>query len=276
MRAPTETRALPRPARYHAAPRALVAAAGLTLAALLTVAAPGAAQTAPAPPAPAPQPTAKPAAPPGAQPGAPGQPPPAGWGGAQPGGAPPGWGGAQPGGAPPGWGGAQPGAPGAGGAQPRAPGAGGYPVDPRYGYPYGYPYYYPQGQPQPAPPKRRISNVPLMVGGILLTTAGVASVITGSALIGTASERFDVYCENSTGATYVCAHKDDSGRLAASITMLIGGGVGLAVGIPLWVVGGKRVRVDAPKDEKQPEPAPLKASAEIVVGPALTGVRGTF
>jgi hypothetical protein len=274
MRAPNETAALARPVRRSLA-RVVV------LAALMGFAAPAAAQPAPtappptAPPtapaapvaAPAPAPAPAPAggaarrpAAPGAQPVAqpapqPGAPPPAGWGTAPPAGAPPGW----------------------PGAQQRPPGAGGYPVDPRYGYPYGYPYYYPQAKPQPPPPKRRISNVPLMVGGILLTTAGVASLIAGSALIGTASDRFDVYCEDSTGRNYVCTQKDDTGRLAASVAMLIGGGVGLAVGIPMWVVGGKRVRVDEPKDEKRPDDAtPPVTRAEIVVGPALTGVRGTF
>jgi hypothetical protein len=114
----------------------------------------------------------------------------------------------------------------------------------------------------------------MMVGGILLTAGGAVSLIAGAALYGSSKDTADVYCDDGTGP-YLCTTKDDVGRATAGVIMMIGGGLGLAVGIPLWVIGGKMVPIkDQPKDET---PAPPKTGRpEVLVGPGSAAMRWRF
>jgi len=178
--------------------------------------------------------------------------------------------------------GAQPGDPAAAGApQPQPPPGYGTPPPgygtppPGYGYGapppgYGYPspYYGYYGSAPPTPPPRfERNNTGMMVGGILLTSGGIVGILVGSALASTAGNQIDVYCESpGGGGPVVCERRADASQLAAGYGVLIGGFVALGVGIPLWLIGGKRVPA---KGEAAPAaPPPPSASMRLRIGPS--------
>jgi hypothetical protein len=190
---------------------------------------------------------------------------------------------------------AQPGAPAATGApQAASPAASPPPVygapppvygapPPGYGYGapppgYGYPapYYGYYGSVPPAPPPRfERKSTPMMVGGILLTSGGIVGILVGSALASTAGNQVDVYCESpGGGGPFVCERRADASQLAAGYGVLIGGVVALGVGIPLWVIGGKRVPA---KDEAAPAaPPPPSVSMRLLVDPSSATLEVRF
>jgi len=178
-----------------------------------------------------------------------GQPPPPAPGYAPP---PPGYAPAPPAYAPPGY----------------APAPQGYPPPGYYAQPYGYapppgygqPYYY--GPPQIPPPmdrpmKRR--NPAMMGTGIAFTGVGAVGILAGAIVYGTAS---NASCSTNFGFEIRCT--DQSQQTAGAVVMVIGA-VLLAAGIPLWVVGGKKV----PDTDTQP-------STAVVVGPRSAALRWTF
>ncbi|WP_437781839.1 hypothetical protein [Sorangium sp. So ce1097] len=214
-----------------------------------------AAPAAASPPTAAPQPGGAPPAPPADAATPPGPPAPA----------------AAPGATPPGAAAPYPGAPYP--APPQHPGAQGYPPHgyPPHGYPpHGYPppgyqggyaphggAYPPHGgaypplppgyppaaaelppAPPPVPLKRK--NPGLMLGGIALTAGGTIAFFTGTGLLASASERYEIYCD-SQGFMNVCETRADGPRQVAGALVSVAGGIMLAVGIPLWIIGGKKV-----------------------------------
>lgn len=200
-----------------------------------------AAQTAPPPGQPLP------AAPPpaSAQPPAPGVPaPPPGW----PGPAAPGQPGAQPPGAPPGYGPAQPGAP--------PPGQPWYPPPDQYNPWMYYPQYnyggYDSPYLAPPPPPKEPYNRNFQTAGILMTLGGVAGLITGAVVTATAKDRIDVYCDGPV----LCAHLDDPTLKGVGIGLMIGSGIVATVGIPLWIIGGRKVPVRRKEVETKQQLAP--------------------
>jgi hypothetical protein len=200
------------------------------------------------PPAPSAQPATQPqmAAPPPAQP--PGTAPPPGYGAPPPGyGAPP-----------PGY-----------GAPPQGYGYGAPP--PGYGYPYPYYGYY--GGPVPPPPPRyERKSTAMMASGIALTAVGSIGILVGSALASTAGSQIDVYCElPGGGGAFVCEQRTDTAQQYAGIGLIVGGGLALAGGIALWVIGGKRVPVAS--DSAQPSPI---ASMRVLVGPTSAALKLQF
>ncbi len=131
----------------------------------------------------------------------------------------------------------------------------------------------------------------MMVGGIALTTAGIIGVLVGSGLASTAANQIDVYCEPpGGGGPFICESRADETQQAAGIGVMIGGFVALAAGIPLWVIGSKRVPAktepaadttpgtqttpDAPATT--PPPAAPATSLQLFVGPSSAALRVTF
>lgn len=159
-------------------------------------------------------------------------------------------------------------------AQQGAPGQ----TQPGYGpYPYPYPYY-PQYYPQMTPPQRYERNSSsMMTGGIVLTTAGIIGVLVGSSLASTATNQIPVYCEPvGGGGPQICEYRDDDTQLGVGVGIMVAGFVGLGVGIPLWVIGGKRVPV---KDQNAPAegaPAAPQTSMQLFVNPQGASVRLSF
>lgn len=243
---------LERPARIQK-PALLGAALGLLA---LTGARPADAQQPSAPPPPPPPATATTAPatppPPPSSTGAPTTPPPAAPGAVPPDGAAPPAGGYPPpqGGYPPGYG-------------PYGP----------YGYPYGGgPYYGPAPyypEPTPAPPPTKRANGTLMAAGIIMTSVGAIGVLSGLATFASANNRIDIYGD---GGQKIGTRDDEGMQVAAAVLMIGGGVVGIA-GIPMWVIGGKRVPLDEselPKESTTPGAAPSGPGAPPA-GPGAPG-----
>lgn len=198
--------------------------------------APGAVPSLPAPAAPAPLPAVAPEpAPPAIAPPAPAAPVP---GGAV---APPG----APAAAPPvGY-----------GAPPSGPGLPAYGPPPAWGDPSAF----------AAPPRLERYSSPMFVGGIVALSLGGVGLIAGSVLYGSGASKYDVYCTDEDGFTNVCGEADDPDERGPGLALLVAGGVLVAGGIPLVLVGGRKV----PKGKVPP---PVTAS----IGPTGASVRVVF
>lgn len=115
----------------------------------------------------------------------------------------------------------------------------------------------------------------MMVGGVLLTTGGILGVLIGSAVATTASDQIPIYCDQGFGPT-ICETRADETQLAVGVATLVTGFVAIGVGIPLWVIGGKRVPVKEDGKPGDPAAAAPKTSLRFVVGPSSAALRGTF
>ncbi|WP_437624342.1 hypothetical protein [Sorangium sp. So ce1151] len=210
------------------------------------------------PPAAAPQPgSAPPAPPPGAATPPPGPPAPA----AAPYPAPPYPAPPQQGpqagpGAPPGY--PPPGYPGG-----YAPYGGAYPPPP-----LGYPPPAADYPPAPPPVPLRRKSPSLMLGGIALTAGGTIAFFAGTGLLASASERYEIYCDFG-GYTGVCDTRTDGPRQLAGALISVAGGVMLAVGIPLWIIGGKKVPATG-------EASRAPAQTTLSLGPGSAALQTRF
>lgn len=119
--------------------------------------------------------------------------------------------------------------------------------------------FYPRQEPfsLPPPTPKEAAHPTLMKLGIAASIGGVATLIAGSILMSIAKDRVDVYRD---GPTYCCSI-DDAPLRNAGITMLVIGGLTATVGIPLWMIGGRRVPV-----RKTTQEAPASASPRMSVG----------
>ena len=104
----------------------------------------------------------------------------------------------------------------------------------------------------------------MMIAGIVAATGGVATLITGSIIMSVATERIDVYRD---GPAYCCSI-DDAPLRNAGITLLVVGGITAALGVPLWMIGGRRVPVRGGAMEK-PGAAPQPPKAPALRAPLL-------
>lgn len=116
----------------------------------------------------------------------------------------------------------------------------------------------------PPPPPKEAANRKLMIAGIVAATGGVATLITGSILMSVAKERIDVYRD---GPAYCCSI-DDAPLRNAGITMLVIGGITATIGVPLWMIGGRRVPVRSGATER-PGAAPQMPKAPALRAPLL-------
>ncbi|WP_437308310.1 hypothetical protein [Sorangium sp. So ce388] len=116
-----------------------------------------------------------------------------------------------------------------------APYGGAYPPPP-----LGYPPPAADLPPAPPPVPLRRKSPSLMLGGIALTAGGTIAFFAGTGLLASASERYEIYCDFG-GYTGVCDTRTDGPRQIAGALISVAGGVMLAVGIPLWIIGGKKV-----------------------------------
>jgi hypothetical protein len=126
--------------------------------------------------------------------------------------------------------------------------------------------FYPQQEPfsLPPPTPKEAAHGTMMKVGIAASIGGVATLITGSILMSIAKERIDVYRD---GPTYCCSI-DDAPLRNAGITMLVIGGITATIGVPLWMIGGRRVPVRKTTTEA---PAKTPASAAPLLRVGATG-----
>jgi hypothetical protein len=117
-------------------------------------------------------------------------------------------------------------------------------------------------------------SMPMMVSGIVLTSAGVLGVLIGSAVVASAQNAVDVYCDGGFSGAYVCDQRDDEEQMAVGYGVMIGGAVAAAVGIPLWVIGAKKVPAADDPDKKQDKPSAMVPI--VMVGPTSATLRWSF
>lgn len=159
---------------------------------------------------------------------------------------------------------------------------GGYPQGPYpqgygpYGpYPYPPPAYYGQApyyyDPVPPPPPTKRNNPALMGLGIAMTATGTIGLLSGLAVLASGNNRIDVYCDGGQ----LCGNRDDTGMQLAGGVMMIVSGITAGVGIPLWVIGARRV--PASKDESAPPSSEQTAArATLHLEPGGASLHFTF
>lgn len=133
--------------------------------------------------------------------------------------------------------------------------------------PPGYPSNMAEIPPAPPPVPLRRNSPSMMLGGIALTAGGTIAFFTGTGLLASASERYEIYCDFG-GYTGICDTRTDGPRQLAGALVSIGGGIMLAVGIPLWIIGGKKV----PATAEAPE-APAQTTLSLGPGSAALQTR---
>ncbi len=150
---------------------------------------------------------------------------------------------------PPGYGEPPPGyAPAPPGYAPAPPGYGppGYP-QPGYGQPQ---FYYPPPSLMGPPPRMERRSKGMMAGGIVLIGVGGLSLITGLAVYAIGGVGSFKSCSSTSGNYSYnynyndCGWTADKGTQAAGVALMVLGVAGLGVGIPLTVIGAKKVPVD--------------------------------
>jgi hypothetical protein len=132
-------------------------------------------------------------------------------------------------------------------------------------YPASPSFYRPEEQfSLPPPVPKEAANRKMMIAGIVAASGGVVTLITGSILMSVAKERIDVYRD---GPAYCCSIADAPMR-NAGITLLVVGGITAALGVPLWMIGGRRVPVRSSTTEK-PGAAPQMPKTPALRAPLL-------
>ena len=112
--------------------------------------------------------------------------------------------------------------------------------------------------------KRRSTG--MMVGGIVLVSAGALAGTLGSYLL--LSDQSE-YCSCPDGGYCPCPSTEENG---GPIALVIGGLIAIGGGIPLLVIGARKVPVIDPATP----PAPAAPQSTLLVGPGSFTVRGKF
>ena len=138
------------------------------------------------------------------------------------------------------------------GYAPAPPGYG----QPGYGQPYGQPgygqpqFYYPPPPLMGPPPRMERRSKGMMVGGIVLLGVGALSLVTGLAVYAAGSlGSYECTAGWGSGGGY-CGYKESSSEKTAGAALMIVGVAGIGVGIPLTVIGAKKVPVDPQTGEQ--------------------------
>jgi hypothetical protein len=134
-----------------------------------------------------------------------------------------------------------------------------------YAPPPGYvPWGWEPGAYRPPPPTER-NSAGMMATGIVFVSAGSIAVFAGLGVYQTKSSCIVV--DLPPGGPFPDRCPGDSHHFVGSIVM-IAGGIGAALGIPLLIVGARRVPVDA-------APATSRAPT-LLVGPTSAALRFMF
>ncbi|MEP7119646.1 MAG: hypothetical protein ABJE95_02005 [Byssovorax sp.] len=123
----------------------------------------------------------------------------------------------------------------------------------------------------PPPVPKEAANSKLMTVGIVAAIGGVATLITGSILMSVAKERIDVYRD---GPSYCCSI-DDAPMRNAGITLLVVGGITATIGVPLWMIGGRRVPVRKTTTTEPPR-TPASAAPVLRIGASRASLSWQF
>ena len=119
----------------------------------------------------------------------------------------------------------------------------------------------------------------MMVTGIVLTGVGVIALLSGAIVYTSANtqQQYDVLCDNGS----YCSYDDHEDEKVAGVAVMIAGGAAIAVGIPLLVIGARKVPVrggaGAPAEpERRDRDDDEEGETSLVISPRSTGLRMTF
>lgn len=112
--------------------------------------------------------------------------------------------------------------------------------------------------------------------GVAMVVVGGIGFLSSLAALATANNRIDVYCDGG----FKCASRDDTSlQIAGGVLMGVTGAV-LIAGIPLWVIGGRKVPLDdapPPPPDTTPKYSRFQLSAPtLAVGPASASLSFAF
>jgi hypothetical protein len=139
---------------------------------------------------------------------------------------------------------------------------------PGYAPPPGY-YYYPP-PPPPPPDTRQRYSVAMMVTGIVAASAGVVLLLAGGTVLAEADNQ-QCICDP------ICRCDDNSDQKTTGVVLLVSGGVAAAVGIPLIIVGARKVGDKPGGDRKKPEePEEATLAPTLMVGARAASLRWRF
>lgn len=154
----------------------------------------------------------------------------------------------------------------------------GYPPPPGYAppayYPHPYGYYAPYAPPGyyggpgtgPVPELKERFSTPMMVVGISLTALGAIGIFAGAFMLGESESTNCVYYD---AASYnECGPDEDLATSGA--VLLVAGGITAVIGIPLIVVGARKV----PKQNQDPTQISLRP--DVLVGRRSAALRWSF
>jgi hypothetical protein len=114
----------------------------------------------------------------------------------------------------------------------------------------------------------------MMGVGITMVAVGAVGFLSGLAALAAANNRIDVYCDGGSR----CASRDDTDLQVAGGVLMIVSGVVTIAGIPLWVIGGRRIPVN--QEQEQMDPSKGTQSSETApilrVGPGSASLSFSF
>jgi hypothetical protein len=126
-----------------------------------------------------------------------------------------------------------------------------------------------------------------MAAGILMVSVGAVGVLSGFAAFATANNRIDVYGDGGQKI----GTRDDEGLQVTAGVLMAASGVVLIAGIPLWIIGGKRVPLEGsettkdpadpsapeqPQTPAQPPAPPPGPAATLHIGPTGASIAVSF
>ncbi|MEJ7728754.1 MAG: hypothetical protein WKG00_06020 [Polyangiaceae bacterium] len=125
---------------------------------------------------------------------------------------------------------------------------------------------------------RERNSTGMMVTGIVLTGVGVIALLSGAIVYtsATTARQYDTLCSGD-----VCSYENRDGEKVAGVAVMIAGGAAIAIGIPLLVIGARKVPVrggaGAPAEpERRDRDDDEEGETSLFISPRSTGLRMTF
>jgi hypothetical protein len=109
-------------------------------------------------------------------------------------------------------------------------------------------------------------STPMMVSGIVLTGLGVVGLFAGAFMLSESESNLEC---GYYGGTYVDSCADNEDQAATGTGLMIAGAVAAVVGIPLIVVGARKVPI-----KREPQPTALRP--DIRISHRTASLRWTF
>lgn len=123
----------------------------------------------------------------------------------------------------------------------------------------------------PVPEVKERFSTPMMVVGISATGLGVIGIFAGAFLLSESESNND--CLYYRDANYAGGCGTDEDKATTGTVLLVVGGITAVIGIPLIVVGARKVPKTDPADPAQPA---VSLRPEVRIGSRSAALRWTF